>query len=213
MKVKTVVIIILMVLFSLFVFNTTRNCIIINKIIAKQAELKDCTNYSYTRVDSSNKENSVKHELKARYKDGIGVVEVPDGNIVWQNSETKESIFYNTNDKTARISTSDYLVGVIIATNMEYLSWQEKLLMYTCSIITSDTVAGEKCYCLQEIMQGKDYISKETGLSIKTVGAGSVYENGQEYKSIVEIKNFQMNQLTDEDVARPDLSEYTIMGE
>ena len=207
MKLKTVLIVILMIIFALIIFNTTRNAIIINKMIDKQAQLKDCKNYSFTRMEYSTKEDGKKVEFKVYFKDGIGVMELPENNYVWCNTETKELIYYNTDERKASTLTGE-LGGIQIPFDMENISAQEKTIMAICSIIRTEKLNNEDCYCMQTVKQGKTYLIKDTGVQIKTIGDGTMTEAGQTYERIVEIRDWTTDKVKDEDVAKPNLEGY-----
>lgn len=208
-RIKKIIIIILLLIIIVFIINVIRNSIIINKIISKQIQLKDCKNYSFTRIDYSTKEYGKEIKLNVKFKDNVGVMELPDNNYVWCNTESQAIIHYNTAEKIAYYSVGE-IVGVKIPFNMENISIQEKILMIICSFITSKDIDGQNCYCVQEISQVRIYYNKDTGIPVKKIGGGTIEKNGHIYESVIDIKNWSEGKVTDEDVKVPDLSEYEI---
>ena len=210
-KIKKIIIISLIVIFLLIILNFIRNYIIINNIIDKQKQFKDFKNYSFTRMDYSTEEGAQKIELKVYFKDGIGLIEFPNYNYVWCNTESQAMIHFNTNEKTVSYSVGEFFGMKSESFSMEHLSFQEKVLKAICSIISTKDIDNEKCYCIQTFKQGQTYISKNTGIPIKTVGESIVVQGGKKYESIVEIRNWTTGKVTDDDVAKPDLKEYEII--
>lgn len=102
---KKKILIILSILLVLFIINTTRNYIIINKIFNKQREYKNCTNYSFEKIDFD------KSKINIKYKDGNVIIETDKNDKFWYNKENKEAIYYNEKEKTAKITTQDFIVG------------------------------------------------------------------------------------------------------
>ena len=53
------------------------------------------------------------------------------------------------------------------------------------------------------------WVNKETGLRVKEYN-GTVEKDGVKYDQIIEYKDYKFDELTDEDLARPNLIGYTI---
>ena len=56
------------------------------------------------------------------------------------------------------------------------------------------------------------WVNKETGLRVKEYN-GTVEKDGVKYDQIIEYKDYKFDELTDEDLARPNLIGYTIQDE
>lgn len=56
------------------------------------------------------------------------------------------------------------------------------------------------------------WVNKETGLRVKEYN-GTVEKDGVKYDQIIEYKDYKFDELTDEDLARPNLTGYTIQDE
>ena len=85
---------------------------------------------------------------------------------------------------------------------------ENKNIMKIFSIITSDTVNGEKCYKINTSGLITWY-SKESGMILKAQNCKKVID-GKEYDCISEFKDWKFNELTDEDVTRPNLTGYEV---
>lgn len=215
-KVLKIIIIIILVILVLFIINTVRNFNIINNIFEKQAKLKECNNYSYIREDYSVNENDEKAIMEVYKKDEKNImINKTNGNnvMVWNNIETKELIFVDLNKLEATVTTSDNgLIGTEVPVSGE-ISFGEKLFVSVSSFITNDELNEEKCYCIRQIGSSTTYVSAESGIPLKTIGASKSVIDGKEYDSITEIKEWKTNQLSDKDVARPNLIGYKIQNE
>ena len=208
LKILSIIIIVLVILFCIHII---RNFIIINKIFNKQAEYKDVNNYSYTSEYYSAKEDDEKTVIETYYKDGKSkLIRKGEKEIsVFYDNDTKECIFVDNEEKEATIDYSETMLGVEKPIALE-TTLQEKLLMALLSFIRTETVNGEECYYITQGDYNKSYVSKETGIGIKNISGKAVID-GKEYDSITEIKNWKINQVIDENVTVPDISEYKII--
>lgn len=175
---------------------------IINKIVINQRTNMSVGNFSYTIELENTTDNSKKVVNKIYYKDGIKMYVMQNNGrdlILWNNENTNEKIYLvpsilkATVEKDANKELNDipYLID-------EYTSRTMKL----SSIITSDIVDGEECYKINNLGL-KLWYSKSTGMIVKAI-------NGAEEENATKFKNWQFDNLEDEDVTRPNLEEYEI---
>lgn len=209
LKVLAIIAIIIVIIAVIVLINFIRNYVIINDIIEKESKFKDLTNYSYvSEYYSSNDENG-KTVIEHYYKDGKTKMVVnnnEDRITVWYDEETKENIFLNETTKEATVTSSPFWLG----TELLYFNEEDnKIYFALTSFITSEKIEGEECYTIQN--SGiKASINKEDGTVAKSINGKSIVD-GKEYDSITEYKNWQFDKLTDEDMARPDLTGYTVV--
>ena len=197
---KVVGIIILILLLILLIYFI-RNYVIVSSLI----EAKDITNYSYTLVTNNG------FSLDSYYKDSryLSIIKTngtPIG-IEWYDDNTKESISINFENSTATVSNSGPAGFYNFAKSLSDQMLSNKVRRTFNTFITTEEVDGVECYRLQPIMGAIGsayYYSKENKLltSIQSIG---------EIKSFVNFINWEINTVTDEDVARPDLSNYEII--
>lgn len=208
LKILACIAIIVAVIALLLLINFARNLVIINDMIAKQTEFKNSTNYSYisTYYDSNNEENKV--NIQISYKDGISRMVVDNGKddiTVWYNEETKECIFLNEGTKEATVTTSEFMLGDEL---LYFYDEDNKMYYALTSLIVNSNINGNDCY---KIIQSNynTYINKEQGTVQKEVYKGAIV-NDEKCDTITEYKDWKFDELTDEDMARPDLTGYTV---
>ncbi len=205
-KVLKIILLIILLILVLFAIHTIRNYIILDKIVKKQAEIQNSTNYSFVIENYSENEKFIESKSEVYYKDGKCVRTIKKENedlLFWSDNNTKEEIFVNKNLSIATIhelssNTSD--APTFITENSVFLA------MF--SLILSDEINGEECYVINNICD-PTYISKENGTMLKTIRMGG--QDGEEFEIVTEYRNWKFDEVTDEDVARPDLSKYKVL--
>lgn len=208
LKIFAGIAIIVAIVAVLFLINFVRNLVIINDIIAKEKEFKDSTNYSYTSImyDSNDEENKV--TIEHYYKDGKSKMVVDNGEnkiTVWYYEQTKENIFLNETTKEATVTTSEFMLG----NELLYFQDEENKIYYAMtSFIINSNIDEKECY---EIINLNDvsYINKEDGTVLKGVYKGAIV-NDEKCDSITEYKDWKFNELTDEEMERPNLEGYEV---
>ena len=208
LKIFAGIAIIVAIVAVLFLINFVRNLVIINDIIAKEKEFKDSTNYSYTSImyDSNDEENKV--TIEHYYKDGKSKMVVDNGEnkiTVWYDEQTKENIFLNETIKEATVTTSEFMLG----NELLYFQDEENKIYYAMtSFIINSNIDEKECY---EIINLNDvsYINKEDGTVLKGVYKGAIV-NDEKCDSITEYKDWKFNELTDEEMERPNLEGYEV---
>ena len=201
----------LLVVIILVAVNTVRNYIIISQINEKQISLNNCENYSYVRESYSSKSDDEKTIIEVYYKDGriMLVNDKTNKIIMWHDNDTKEFIVTIPNELKAIVDTSEFMIGAGKPIVGEILPFNEKLSVSIFSFITNNEINGEKCYCINRGKSNITYISKKDGIPLKEISGYSIID-GKKYNTITEIKNWKTNELSDEDMSRPNLTGYEI---
>lgn len=208
LKVLAIIAIIISVMAIFVLINFVRNLVIINDMIAKQEEFKNSTNYSYTATyyDSNNEENKVNVQIS--YKDGKSRMTVDNGKdeiTVWYDEKTKESIFLNEGTKEATVTTSEFMLGDEL---LYFYEEDNKMYYALTSLIVNSNINGNDCYKIIH-SNYNTYINKEDGTVQKDVYKGAIVNN-EKCDTISEYSNWKFNELTDEYMAKPDLTGYTV---
>ena len=203
LRVFATIVIIIAVLAILFLINFVRNLVIINDMIEMQSSFKDSTNYSYVLENYNSSNINDKLRIEHYYKDGKNImVYSSNGNkiTVWNDEETGETIYLDETQKQETETNSAFLLG----NTLPYFQDAENKIYYAMtSIITNSNMDGKDCYRLQN--NGSiTYINKEDGIIVREV-SGNVVVNGKEYDNITDFKDWKFNELTDEDMEKPDL--------
>lgn len=202
MKMKNIwkiIIVIVLILIIIIGAHFIRNYIIVSKIAKKQEIMN---NYSLIIENYNLKENNEDNLIiERKYKDGK-IVQIfrKSGNEIlkdWYDEETKELITIANGVATIR---KDKGGPITFNPTMGYDNIQNKIDAIFGAIISKQEFNGEKCYVLNNGIE--EYISIETGRRIKQVNVDNVWE----------YKELNVNTLTDEDVARPNLEGYEIKG-
>lgn len=200
---KTILVLIIIAI-VLFLINFARNYIILNKLFEKQEALKNLTNYSYV-IKNNGSDSSLEYYRK---DNTIMLVRNADSGkvVIWSDKDRKETIFLNMKELTATVKPEEVMdsfygpmtQGMIfnsdISNRYDYQYW-----------ITSDTVNGKDCYKITWISLGQTaWYDKENGALMKITDKG---QEGTEYT------DRKYNELTDEDMSRPNLMGFNVKSE
>lgn len=202
LKIALIIVSVLIILLTIYYI---RNYIVLRGLFEKIAQYDNVTNFYYEV--RNNYSNGAEDVYSKNYrKDMISVLEVKNGErtiIDWRNAETKEvvDLFVAQKTATTRTTTEQYYSYMPTFERSPYVS--------LISFVYNEEVNGQKCVVIK-IGESKWWINKETGLMVK-VQSGTVNINGEEKPAIVEYSNWKINQLTDEDVARPNLEGYEVI--
>lgn len=208
LKIFAGIAIIVVIIAVLFLINFVRNLAIINDIIAKEKDFKYSTNYSYTSImyDSNDEENRV--TVEHYYKDGKSKMVIDNGEnkiTVWYDEQTKENIFLNETTKEATVTTSEFMLG----NELLYFQDEENKIYYAMtSFIINNNIDEQECYKIINL-NDVSYINKEDGTVLKGVYKGAIV-NDEKCDSITEYKDWKFNELTDEEMERPNLEGYEV---
>lgn len=199
-KILKVVLLIVIVLIVIFAIHIIRNIMIINEISEKQDVLSKSNNYYYVT------ENNTGAKTEIYYKDRISKTVVEQNGytmVTWVNGNTHETVNYFPKTMKANIS-----FNAMLNVSMVTLSNSNTFITALISSISKDTINGEECYVVKNSTE-TSYISKEDGRMLKRIG-GKTVQNGAETEVTVEYKDWKFDKLTDDDMARPDLTGYDV---
>lgn len=195
LAITLVIVIILVIYFG-------RNFIIINNISKKEEKLMQYKNYSYN-IQGNSGTTTEKY-----YKNGISkkIIKTADSTLItWKNENTKEEITYFPNTMKADTGINEKGID---KEQIPTLNSGNNLIIAFMSNISSDKINGEECYVVKWNKE-TTYISKENGIVLKRIG-GVIMQDGIETKTTVEYKNWKFNEVTDEEMKKPDLTGYDV---
>ncbi len=191
---------VILIILLFFIIHVTRNIIIINKLYSKQSKFEKSKNYYYVAEYYSSSED--KNIIEHYYKDGKVMLILNDGKIInWYDESTKENVLIDLDEFKADVYKSDYIVGSELPI---YIDEDVKNIdTYVNARITSDKVFEDECYKIEMKMQTV-WITKNEGIVVKII-------NKSDNEKVIEYKNWRLNELKDEDVIKPDLTNYEII--
>jgi len=223
---KRTIIIIVAILLLLFMVHTIRNYIIINKVVSVQDNFLKSDNHSYIIEMPKNPEEPALTRIRICYRDGKSKLEIGrfdenekmlDGFSDWCDIEKKEYIHLGQSGKDATISEfGDDLKGFDMLLTFSENKFLNKLKHAIFSDISYDEVNEDKCYKIKLFTTGVDnelYYKVANGEIAKLYMPGeNRNENGEKIAdgSFILFKNFETNSLTEEEMARPDLTGYNV---
>lgn len=182
-----------------------RNYIIINKIATKQSEITSSNNYSYISELYTGEDKTV---IEYYYKDGININILKKNNIesevIWYDENNKEQITMQVDKLTANVSNTENGFKCSMPSQIVENNINDKIDLALRSLISYDEVNGEKCYAI------KRFIGVTTTIPYVSVKNGEVLKIALPDNKAIEYKEFKINNLTDEDVKRPDLTDYKV---
>lgn len=195
------------VVIAILAIHFMRNYVIISQIAEKQAKLQEKQNYYYLteHINDSEAELVV---VEFYYKDGKHKKVLDAGEnrkiTIWVDEETKEAISLFPHAKLAIFSEDAYATkGVIPCFINNFIP-----SYILGSFITNDIIDGKECYKIN-LSGAKTYIDKSDGTVLKSINGKVIIQN-EEYDSITIYRDWKFGELTDEDLARPNLTGYEV---
>lgn len=206
--------IILAIILTVLMIFILRNYYILNTYAIAMAEYGKSSNYYVKRTQYTGNNMTLSNTY---YKDGKGKLElVPSETrkmIVYYDENTKESILRidSDGDKVAVVSQNQDSVvpGIkfVSAFGGGMNAWNNFLLFFITQI-TTEECNGKECYRIK--LEGMQvWIDKETYLTVRDMNGSSKNREGQ-ITNIVTDYIFEFGNVTDEEVAKPDLTGYRI---
>lgn len=202
-----IIIIAVIVIYSIYIF---RNLSVINQIINKEQQYTNLDNFYYkTLTDDKNINDNT--TIIEHYKKGslTKIIAQNGGNeiVQWSDLENEEGI----NAYPAAKKYKDTEIDSILLFDFPYvlrgLESKDKLVISLISKVGKENINGENCFRI-EFAGTRYYISIETGLLVKTVSKRSAIE-GEKQEFTVVYKEWRMGNVTDNEVAKPDTTNYT----
>ncbi len=200
------ILILIIIALVLFLVHFARNYVIIDSILAKQEALQEVTNYSYI-VKHKYSNSTTTMEIYHKGQEQIQVNNMETNRIIlWSSLETKEAIFLNPKELTATVQSNVEEDTLKVFHNIKplgilYYNEQQTRGLDFMYFITSETVNGIDCYKVQWMLGDEtSWYNKESGVLVKQ----------ESYGYVTEYTDWKINQLTDEDMLRPNLMGYEI---
>lgn len=213
-KIVKVIVIIIFILILLFAINMLRNYCILRDIINKAQEYKGITDYSYTVNSYVGTEENQRTYTQLTKKGDISKVTIQSQTvnvIFWRDEKANETLLIVPEEKRAiHYDSATLIVQPSVYNFLQYEAMSEHIkILAATTFIYSDIVDGEECYAINQFHSTQWY-SKQTGLKVKSKDGYSV-ENGNKIPSYTKYTNWQIGNITEEQVAKPDLTGYTII--
>ena len=198
LKIVIAIIILILIIVGIFV---TRKYIIINQIIGRYTEIEKLDNYSLVVKQNENGQQTTIEYQRKNNKISVKIGE----KMLWYDESTNENITYSPENSEATVSTGKSDLSIVenftkpFKTENTFLN---KLKVAITSSISSDEINGEKCYVLAgPIISTKCYYRIEDKTILR-------FTNNNE-KNVCDYE-WNFNQVSDEDVARPNLAGYNV---
>lgn len=218
-RILKIFLLILLLILVLFIIHTIRNYIIISNIYEKELPILDKDNFTYTKKmyneDEPDKITDFKGYKKGNY---IAVVSTyPDRTlIIWNDTEANEQIMLIPTTLNAIVthdSATIIFIPLVLGTSTDN-AFGPKLILAMSSLITSEKVNEQDCYCLNAYRllsssSNKSWVNKDTGIVIKQENGYKEIE-GKKYYSIFELTDYSFDTVTDDDVTKPSLTGYKV---
>ena len=126
-----------------------------------------------------------------------------EGNLTfWKDTSTGESLIFYENPEKKYAKVENGFIPNLQPSSLDTNNNSTRILMAITPIvwIGTDKYDGKDCYTIKA--EGhEEYIEKETGLLL------AVFQDNKQIRSI----EYEFGEVTDEDVAKPDLSQYEYM--
>lgn len=200
---------VIFIVFIIFFILTLRKVIIFNKIENVSKDKLDSVNYYIERISIQGNSTMM---MKSYNKDNNYFTEIKT--FLFSTDEKRELVMYQKDNDQISIMQSDE--NKIAYTNQNLLNpgslklmslnavndmklWQ-KLLVAATSRITSEKCNNKECYLVEPAKEWKLWIDKETGLVVREI-------NG----SLLQDSYYKFNEVTDEDIVKPDISDCKII--
>lgn len=206
-KIIKLVIFISVVITSIIMIHTIRNYIIIEKMISEGSKYANSTNFSYKQnyyVISKEQKTSEPRINEIYYKDEVFMIKLNDTTI-WHNKRDGELIWLQEMQSYAVITeTSEDFSSNVKVITLEIPNEITKKLAYAfTSFISNTEISGKQSYVIKN-GKNKTYINKENGIVLK-----NCYKE-MDHINVYEYSDWKIDELTEEEMKKPDLSEYQI---
>ncbi len=211
-QILKVILVIVFIIIILLGINAIRNYCILVGIKEQAQKYKALEEYSYTILAYDGEEHENERTLTMTKKGPIEKVTIKNSNgeyILWKNTQTGEGMSVATEEKEVRLIEAD---NILISTN-EFLNneieSQDMRLLSLMSLIYSEKMNGQDCYAVNYAGM-ITWINKENGLEVKSLSAYRI-EDDKKIPLYAEFSDWQFENITDEQAAKPDLVGYTIV--
>ena len=202
-----IIMIILVILLVVFCGLTLRKFLIFSNIEKISKDKINSTNYYIERVSKVGDSITLMklYNKDENYISESNIISTDNNDkerkiIIYKNNDEKISIIQSGEDKIA-FTDSETLMGKINldSIGLNGMSTSDKLLLSVTSKITSEEYNDKECYVVEPASTWKLWIDKETGLVIREENGMTVQDN-----------LYRFDEVTDEDMAKPDMSDCRI---
>ena len=198
---KAILIIIGIIIVVYFIF-VMRNLFIIRGILDKASAYKYLQNYSCEILSNNGEDQTKLIYSKNGQTERVDLTNLKDETkniIMWENNETNEGIISFPAQKVANVTDAEH-IGITVTSPTQYAYYDDDILgLGLISLIYSEEFDGKDCYVIQNGVDSKTWVEKETGLTLKT-------EYGNDMSS--EVTDFKVNTVGQ--IYKPDLTGYEI---
>lgn len=198
---KAILILIILGIVIYFVF-VMRNLFILRDILDKASSYKNLDNYTVSTLANNNGEQTSVVYAKNGQIERVDLTNLQDElkNItLWRNLETNEGIISFPNQRAAVLTDAEH-IGITVSYPTQYAYYGEAISgLGLFSLIYSEEFNGKECYVIQNGVDSKTWVEKETGLTLKA-------EYGKDMSS--EVTDFKVNTIGE--IYKPDLTGYEI---
>ena len=207
-KVKKMFSIILILFIICFIFYTIRNFIIYSSIYSKVSLYYNTNNVYYENYSSAEPEKLIKY---SKLNDFEKIETVKNNSIClinWNDFSNNEflDIFIKDNvvvNRDKKPETHNLPLFVVKEDN----SFTNKFMKSMSTLITTEKFEESDCYVITQSMQ-KTWIEKETGLILKIEQKTKI--NDEEKIVTIIYSNWKFDELTNEDIKKPNTDNYLI---
>ena len=201
MKLWKKILIIVLILFAIIAIFIIRKFIIITNLVNISKEYANKTNYvavvqsiqngNVSIAKSYNKDGDLLTTLKSYAKDS----QEERGLIKYEKDNEKVGIVYNGQEKVAIINQPVLATINIVTVYSTFNDFLPRLELAVMSRISTDNVGNY----LIELDNWKMWVDKDTGLVIREINGGLISE-----------RSYEFDNVKDEDIVKPDISDCTI---
>lgn len=212
--IKRFVIILIILIMTVFIVNTGRKTIILINYSRKVNEVSKCNNY-YIREEK--KDNYMEDVSEIYHKDNVAVYKNKARDlIIYNNRNTNEYLnYYFSENKIIKLD-SDINIKMYDISNYFFFTetsvkkWGSLIVAFYTDIKSEKY--QEKDYYIIKYSNSKLYIDKETYLLDRIVQTNEIktLKKGTEINEIVSKYTYEFDNVTDNDVAKPDMTGFTI---
>lgn len=208
-KVGKIILCIVIILIILFVMNIIRNNIILSDVLKKESSILLSNNIYYEITDREEKTS------KFYKKDGIEMLDITTNGhrmIQWRNTNTNEGVIVYPQAKIAINTKADEMLGFnvpLLVYSSDEIEMYRKCMMLSCVIYT-EKLNDIPCYVIMNDFNNKTWVAKETGVVLKRQSGTIENESGEKSSAITYYNNWKINELTESDLKKPDVSGFEI---
>ena len=207
-KVKNVILAIVLLVIICYIINFVHNLVIFSNIFNSNIAYLESSNVYYESSTNLEPNNTTKY-----YKlNQLEKIEYTEDNVVnqiqWFDYNNNEFLNIYPQEQVANSYTEEpekHNLPLLLV-NEEDNTFANKLMKSAWAFISTKNIDGTDCYVISDGMQTY-YIEKDTGLPVQVEQIINI--NNQDENVVITYNNWQLNSLSEDDMAKPDTSNYT----